>query len=137
MVSSCQGAPVDLFRTPPHRSTTLAPRWYTQQAPPSSCRREKFSAKASRTASKPALTCPPIRMRCDAFIGRVPLSVCFLLRNSATCFGAFDIVNTPGLPLFHEGLYFVRFIIFALKETIKRQQPGTVMIAPATDGFLR
>src|SRR5215203_2413719 len=58
MVSSSQGSPVSLFRTPPQRSTTFSPPRYTQQAPPNSFRSAKFSAKASRTASKPALTCP-------------------------------------------------------------------------------
>src|SRR4026207_1967056 len=62
MASCCQGSPVDLFRTPPHRSTTFSPQWYTQQAPPSSCRLVKFSAKASRTASKPRVTSPSIRV---------------------------------------------------------------------------
>jgi hypothetical protein len=56
IVSSAHGSPVALLRVPPHRSTTFSPWWYTQQAAPTSFRREKFSANASRTGSKPLLT---------------------------------------------------------------------------------
>ena len=78
-----QGSPVDLFRIPPHKSTTFRPPWYTQQAPPSSCRRAKFSANASRTASHPGLTCPSIRMRWLAFMGETLPSVRLAFRRSA------------------------------------------------------
>jgi hypothetical protein len=33
-------------------------------------------------------------------VARPATSMRFLLRNSETCFGAFDILDTPGLPLF-------------------------------------
>src|SRR5688500_15038641 len=53
-----QGSPVCLLRMPPQMSTIFSPQRYAQQAPPSSRRLVKLSAKTSRTASKPGLTCP-------------------------------------------------------------------------------
>ena len=48
---AAQGRPLAGSATPPHRSTTVRPSRYMQQAAPTSPCFSKFSAKAARTAS--------------------------------------------------------------------------------------
>src|SRR6185369_4523065 len=72
IVSRSHGSPVCLSRMPPQRSTTLLPLWYAQHAPPSSRRRMKLSTNASRTASKPWLTCPSTVTRSNVATDMTP-----------------------------------------------------------------
>src|SRR5262245_2344623 len=118
MVSSSQGSPVALFRTPPHRSTTFSPCRTTQQAPPSSPRREKFSANASRTASKPARTCPSMRT-CVAVIGGPPRSGPASSRKVAQ--------KEPLAPTLSGRRGRVDFRLPAAKDTRCRRQPTLTM----------
>ncbi len=45
---------------------------------------------------------------CWKFRETPAMAMRFLLRNSVTCFGTFDILDTPGLPLFQEGRHLGR-----------------------------
>ena len=63
MLSSAHGRPLSWSATPPQRSTTFSPWWYTLQAAPTSPLCSKFAAKVSWTRSKPG----PLRRVPDSF----------------------------------------------------------------------
>ena len=64
-MSSSHGRPVATSATPPQRSTTFSPRWYAENAAPTSSPSAKFFSNWSRTFSNPAAVYPSIAMRCS------------------------------------------------------------------------
>ena len=67
-VSRCHGCPGR--DQPPHRSTTLPPRWYAANPPPPGARPSSRSTNRSRTGSKPGATSPPHGVGAGVAVGR-------------------------------------------------------------------